>query len=119
MKILLDACVWRGTAAHLQAAGHDAVWVGDWPGPPTDAEILRSAATEGRVIVTLDKDFGELVVLHAAEHRGIIRLVGIAARRQGPVCIEVLARYQDDLAGNPIITVEPGRVRIRTIDLSD
>jgi predicted nuclease of predicted toxin-antitoxin system len=66
------------------------------------------------LIVTLDKDFGELAVLHAAEHRGIVRLVSIAARSQGPVCLEILTRYAGELASYPIITVEPGRVRIRS-----
>lgn len=46
----------------LEAAGHDVVWVGDWDRDPGDREILFQARSEGRILVTLDKDFGELAI---------------------------------------------------------
>jgi predicted nuclease of predicted toxin-antitoxin system len=55
MRLLLDSCVWGGTRAGLAAAGH-VVWTGDWPKDPGDDEIMARAATEGRVLVTLDKN---------------------------------------------------------------
>lgn len=67
-------------------AGHDTVWAGDWPKDPGDREILARACAEDRVLVTLDKDFGELAILHGAAHCGILRLVNIAARQQAGVC---------------------------------
>ena len=60
MKVLLDTCVWGGARGELAGAGHDVVWSGDWPEDPGDEEILATAFREGRVLVTLDKDFGEL-----------------------------------------------------------
>lgn len=84
MNVLLDTCVWRGALRDLERAGHDADWSGDWPVDPGDDEILRRADEENRVLVTLDKDFGELAVVRGRPHRGIIRLVGFAAREQGP-----------------------------------
>lgn len=30
MRLLLDSCVWGGALTDIQAAGHDAIWVGDW-----------------------------------------------------------------------------------------
>lgn len=62
MKLLLDTCVSPGVAAELIARGHDVVWVGHWPSDPGDEEILTVALKEGRIVVTLDKDFGELAV---------------------------------------------------------
>jgi len=44
MKLLLDTCVWGGARAHLEAAGHDIVWTGDWAKDPGDAEILAAFA---------------------------------------------------------------------------
>ena len=64
MKILLDTCVWGGVVQELMAAGHDVVWAGDWPEDPGYDEILERSHREGRVLVTLDKDFGELVIVH-------------------------------------------------------
>jgi predicted nuclease of predicted toxin-antitoxin system len=113
MKVLLDSCVWGKARADLEAVGHDVVWAGDWPKDPGDEEILARAYREGRVLVTLDKDFGELAVLQGAAHCGILRLVGIAARQQAAVCRQVLASHAAELAAAAIITAEPGRLRIR------
>lgn len=113
MKVLLDACVWRGSVGDIERKGHDVLWAGDWPDNLSDEAILARAAREGRVLVTLDKDFGELAVVHGIRHTGIIRLVGISARNQGSLCVEILSRYAQDIARGAIITVEPGRVRVR------
>ena len=113
MKVLLDACVWGGATKDARDAGHDAVWAGDWERDPGDEEILRLAHAEGRVVVTLDKDFGEIAIVRGVEHSGIVRLVAVRARDQGRVLSDILARYESDLSTGAIITVEPGRVRIR------
>jgi predicted nuclease of predicted toxin-antitoxin system len=114
MKVLLDSCVWDGAQKSLKAAGHDARWTGDLTKDPGDTAILNIAYQEKRVLVTLDKDFGELAIVYDKPHYGIIRLVGHAARRQGPICVEVLQKYEDELEKAAIITVEQSRVRIRS-----
>jgi predicted nuclease of predicted toxin-antitoxin system len=86
VKLLLDACVWGGSKFALAALGHDVIWAGDWPEDPGDDAILAMANAEGRVLVTLDNDFGELAVIQGRPHRGIIRLVGISATRQAAAC---------------------------------
>jgi predicted nuclease of predicted toxin-antitoxin system len=113
MKVLLDTCVWGNALAELQAAGHDVIWSGDWPQDPGDDEILARAYADGRVLVTLDKDFGELAVLRGLPHCGIVRLVDIPARQQAVVCLQVFAAHSNELTQGAIITVEPGRARIR------
>jgi predicted nuclease of predicted toxin-antitoxin system len=80
---------------------------------PGDAEILARAHAEGRVLVTLDKDFGELAIVLSVPHSGILRVVGQAAREQGRVVAQVLDRHAADLTAGAIITAEPGRLRIR------
>jgi predicted nuclease of predicted toxin-antitoxin system len=69
----------------MEEAGHDVTWVGDWEFDPGDDEVLARAYSERRVLVTLDKDFGELVVVQDRPHAGIIRLVGFTAGEQGPM----------------------------------
>jgi len=113
VKLLLDTCVWGGAKGDLIAAGHDVIWAGDWPQDPGDQALLNESARQGRVLVTLDKDFGELAVLRNIPHAGIIRLVGFRSVRQAEVCARVLARYGTELAAGALITAEPGRVRIR------
>jgi predicted nuclease of predicted toxin-antitoxin system len=113
MKLLLDTCVWGGAKSELQAAGHDVIWIGDLARDPGDAEILARAYQEQRVLVTLDKDFGELAIRQNLPHCGIMRLVNIRGRQQGSVCRQVLNQCGGELTQGAIVTVDAGRVRIR------
>jgi predicted nuclease of predicted toxin-antitoxin system len=113
MKILLDTCVWGGARNHLEAAGHDVVWAGDWREDPGDEEILAHAHKEARILVTLDKDFGEMAIAREIPHSGIIRLVNFRAREQGVICLRVIGMYGNELQRGALVTAEPGRLRIR------
>ena len=113
MKLLLDACVWGGARRELESAGHDVVWAGDWTEDPGDEEILERAHREGRILVTLDKDFGELAIVYGIPHSGIIRLVNLGSMQQGLACLRVIELHRDELTPGTIITAEPNRIRIR------
>lgn len=97
----------------LTTAGHDVEAVAAWPKDPGDAEILDRAFHASQVVLTIDKDFGELAVVRRLPHRGIMRLVGFAADRHGTAAAEVLAKYSSELSAGAIVTVEPNRVRVR------
>jgi predicted nuclease of predicted toxin-antitoxin system len=116
MKILLDACVCGTVRDALMQAGHDLVWAGEWPDDPGDAEILARAHRERRLVITLDKDFGELAIVRRQPHAGILRMVDLSVTRQAEACLEALLAYGDEMTAGAIITVEPGRVRIRPPD---
>jgi len=115
MRVLLDTCVWGGARGALESAGHEVEWIGDGP-DPGDAEILDRAVAGRRVLVTLDKDFGEIAVVNNVRHSGIIRLVSVRAADQGPMTLAVLDKYAQDLQDGAIVTVEPARVRIRRFE---
>ncbi len=97
----------------LSLSEHDVVWVGDWKRDPGDSEILSLANTENRVLVTLDKDFGELAVVRRIPHCGIVRLVNVPAKLQGSVCSRILEKYGEELSKGAIITCDEKRVRVR------
>lgn len=113
MKILLDTCVWGDVALELRSEGYDVVWMGDFPEDPGDEEILEKAFRENRLLVTLDKDFGELAVAQKKPHCGIIRLVNFSIKQQAAVCLHILSSYDKKLLQQAIITAEGGRIRIR------
>ena len=113
MKVLLDACVARGVGQVLTRSGHDVVWAGDWKEDPGDEEILARAFREGRALVTLDKDFGELAIVRGRKHGGIVRLVELSSADQAIVCTAVFERYSPDLEQGAIVTAERTRVRVR------
>ena len=104
MNLLLDTCVWGRAQKELTDAGHNVVWSGDWPSDPGDEEILARAF----------KDFGELAVVRGSPHCGIVRLVSISARRQAEFCLRVLQSLGEELIRGAIVTVEPGRIRVRS-----
>lgn len=117
MKVLLDSCISKNVRQHLVDAGHDVVWIGDNSKDPGDNEILSQAGRENRVLVTLDKDFGEMVVLSGRHHHGIVRLVNSSATHQAKICLDILQRYGPELQTGALITAELGRVRIRMPDI--
>jgi predicted nuclease of predicted toxin-antitoxin system len=113
VKLLLDACVWGKAADALRALGHDVDWAGDWPEDPGDEEILKRAHREDRILITLDKDFGELAVVKDQPHSGIVRLVNFSAKQQALVCAHVLDLHAQELQLGSLVTAEPGRLRVR------
>jgi predicted nuclease of predicted toxin-antitoxin system len=113
VRLLLDTCVCPRARDELRPAGHDVEWTGDWDRDPGDDGILARAYEEGRILVTIDKDFGELAIVHETPHCGIIRLVGLSVRMQGTVCARVLQLHGDELREGAIVTAELGRLRVR------
>lgn len=113
MRLLIDSCVSGTVAAALRTHGHDAEWVGNWDRDPGDQEILERAAQEGRVLITLDRDFGELAIFRGVRHHGIVRLVDVRLHAQAERTEEVLRRYRTELEAGGIVTIEPTRIRIR------
>jgi len=60
VRLLADENFPGAVVAALRTDGHDILWIRtELPGA-TDETVLHLAQTEGRVLVTLDKDFGEL-----------------------------------------------------------
>ena len=72
MRFLLDQSSNARLIPHLQQLGHDVIRVGREhpPGLP-DAEVLRIAHAEGRILITGDRDFGELVFRERRSHMGL------------------------------------------------
>lgn len=113
MRLLLDSCLSPGVVNRLIQAQHDVVWVGERETDPGDEEILAEAFADARIVVTLDKDFGELAIVFGRPHAGIIRLANLRVDRHADLVQQVLAAHGDKLSSGAIITVEPHRIRIR------
>ena len=88
----------------------------DSPGPdPGDARLLEIAATEGRILITIDSDFGALVYRFHARHAGIVRLPDVPATARIALMQNLLHRHGDQLPG-AIVTVRGSRVRFSRRD---
>jgi predicted nuclease of predicted toxin-antitoxin system len=75
MRFLLDENADARLAGHLRGRGHDVTAVArDYPHALPDADVLALAVAEGRVLVTNDLDFGELIVRRRLPHAGVVLL---------------------------------------------
>jgi len=113
LRLLLDTCVWGGAVEHLRSYGHDVFWSGNLSPDPGDEAILQQALEEQRILVTLDKDFGELVFLRGQRHAGIIRLVEVPSLSQAEAIHSIVAQHGELLADGAIITLKNQRLRVR------
>lgn len=78
--------------------------------------ILQQAHEEKRILITLDRDFGEIAIVRKIPHSGIIRLVNLSVKQQPHVCLQIVSQYVEELHTAVIITVEIDRVRIRSAE---
>lgn len=74
MRFLIDRCAGRRLAEWLRQKGHDVVESRERSPDPGDRKLLEWAAAEYRVLVTMDKDFGEFIFAGRASHWGLVRL---------------------------------------------
>jgi predicted nuclease of predicted toxin-antitoxin system len=75
MKFLLDQCTDARLLPYLKQLGHDATQIHrTYPQSIPDPEILSIAQQEQRILVTDDRDFGELIFRLQLAHCGVIFL---------------------------------------------
>lgn len=92
MRILANENVAGDAVARLRKDGHDVAWVRtDSPGAPDDANLARAVA-EQRLLITFDKDFGQLVV-----RRGRTASCGVVLFRIGMPSPETVATRVGDV----------------------
>ena len=111
MKFLIDRCAGHRLATWLTAQGHDVRPAWQQEPDPGDSALLRIAAEEGRILITIDSDFGTLIYLLGAAHAGIIRLPDVSAAERIALMADLLNRHEQDLPGS-IATIRGGRIRI-------
>jgi predicted nuclease of predicted toxin-antitoxin system len=123
MRFLVDRCAGHRLAEWLHSQGHDVLESRDLGPDPGDRALLERAAVDGRILVTIDTDFGELVYVEEVPHAGLVRLARLRRRRAKPfpdvpakrriaLMAEVLERHQQALETQAIITIRRGRIRI-------
>jgi predicted nuclease of predicted toxin-antitoxin system len=74
VKFVVDECTGPKVAKWLRQEGHDAISIFDDARGADDDRVLELAYNDSRVLVTSDKDFGELVFREKRPHHGIVLL---------------------------------------------
>ncbi|MBI4688664.1 MAG: DUF5615 family PIN-like protein [Nitrospirae bacterium] len=115
MKFLVDVGVGKKVERWLKENGYDVKSVRDINPKEKDAEILNFAAAEGRMVITMDKDFGELVYNSGRLHSGvmILRLDDANGSRKAEIVKKILTGYSDKI-WNKFCVFQNGRLRIKS-----
>ena len=118
MEFIVDECTGLAVAEHLRKGGHDVVVVAESMSQAEDDAILNKAIHEKRILITNDKDFGELIFRRGFSHHGVLllRLQDDSADNRVRVVKAVLEQYGDFLKKSFIVASE-GQVRIRHLSM--
>lgn len=117
MKLLADENLDLSVVARLREAGHQVLAVAEMePGIPDDV-VLDLANAEAAMLITGDKDFGELAFRQSLVHHGVIlvRLAGLPGTTKAAILIHLLEEHRLEMPGS-FTVVSPGMVRIRKRD---
>ena len=114
MRLLADENVPRSVVNALRDSGHDVVWIRtDSPGI-SDAAVLQRAEDDRRILLTFDKDFGELAGQAILPNEVGVILVRSPAGLPQDLASRIVrsVNARDDWGGH-ISVIEPGRLRMR------
>ena len=113
MRFLADESCDFAAVRALRASGHDVAAVAEIAGGAEDLVVIELARSQQRILLTEDKDFGQLVFAAAHRTAGVIlvRWPVMARGNLGAALVELAAAHGDALAG-AFVVVEPGRVWI-------
>jgi predicted nuclease of predicted toxin-antitoxin system len=120
LRILADMGVSTSVVEGLKMAGYDAIHIRErLPVTAEDEEILAVGASEQRIIVTMDHDFGDLLFHRGAKTPSLI-FFRVNDERPASVLGRlklVLATVADDLTSGAIVVVEDARIRVRPLPI--
>ncbi len=122
MRFLADECCDTELVSILRKEGHDIIHVSEETTGIPDEKILNDAYNDNRILITEDKDFGELVYRLKKPCKGIILIrIDVKDRNQKKSRLkQLLDKYPERLAGYfTVIDVKKYRFRPLIFPLSD
>lgn len=116
MRLLADENIPLKAIHLLRNNGHDILSISESQPQTADEDILELAEKDARIVLTFDKDFGELAFcfnLPASCGIVLFRIPLLSVDYVTDVIIEVI-ESRSDWAGH-FSVVEPGRIRMRRL----
>ena len=116
MKLLANENFPRQVVEALRLAGEDVVWVRTESPGIADAEVLARAEAEDRLLLTFDKDFGEVAVRHGLPATCGVVLFRVSLRDLAAAAALIVATLQSrsDWPGH-FSVVDDTRIRMRPL----
>jgi predicted nuclease of predicted toxin-antitoxin system len=108
MRFLVDECTGPAVARWLRRQSHEVFSVYEDARGMADEDVLAKANAESRILITNDKDFGEMVFRERKQHRGVIflRLHDERAASKIDALRKLLASYPDRLLDAFVVVTE-------------
>ena len=120
MKLLLDQGLPRTTVKYLADAGIVAEHVGDLRMARfADDAILEAARQRDAIVVTLDADFHQMLAASHATSPSVvrIRIEGLKGEQLAAILAQVIATASAELTAGAVVSVTPGRIRVRALPI--
>jgi predicted nuclease of predicted toxin-antitoxin system len=113
MKFLVDVNASGAIVTLLKVLGHDVAQVVAIDERMSDDAILQWALTEGRIILTTDQDFEEMIWRERRAHYGVLRLENLPRAARRALLEETLAHHGQALEAGAIVIATTRKVRVR------
>ncbi|HEX2165165.1 MAG TPA: DUF5615 family PIN-like protein [Thermoanaerobaculia bacterium] len=116
MRFLADQNVEQPVVTRLREAGHDVCQLAETlPVRAVDEQVLRQAREQLRILVTNDKDFGELTFLQGEAAAGVVllRMPSADSRRKAERALRAVVLFGERLNGSMVVVTEKA-IRRRT-----
>lgn len=116
MKFLADECFDAGLVEVLRSHSHDVLYAMETLHGETDDTLLARAYDEHRIILTEDKDFGELVYRLQRPAYGIILLrFDVVERNMKESRLLLLLEQEAERLADSLTVLETDKIRIRPL----
>ena len=116
MKFLADECCDTGLVATLREDGHDVLYVLEEKAGVSDDVVLLDAYNEERILLTEDKDFGDLVYRLKKPSKGIILIrIDVKERHMKWLRLKkLIEKYEERLPGH-FVVIDTQKFRFRSL----
>ena len=119
IKFLADVNVEKAVVEYLLGKRYDTKWIPDYNCEMPDEDLLHLANIENRIIITNDKDFGELIYLQKKISTGIIlfRVKGQKAEEKVSLIKYLLENFGEKILNHYIVITEE-KIRVIPMEVS-
>jgi predicted nuclease of predicted toxin-antitoxin system len=116
MRILADENVSHLVIQRLRARGFEVASIAETSAGASDKHVLAAADADDCILITEDRDFGELIVRQQLPVRGLVllELDRLSNLAEADRVADMISAHSDKLLGN-LVVIEPGRIRVRPL----
>lgn len=116
MNFLADESIDRQIVDALREDDHAVLYVTEMNPGISDDEVLDKAKKRSAILITADKDFGELVFRQQRITKGVVlvRLAGLLPSKKAEIASTMIKKHLDAIQ-NAFSVISPNTIRIRRI----